>query len=116
MSTKTKRPAAAPRHPEKKYGPFHGGVGIAVWLNEVQTDSGPKFFRSIQIAPRRYRSRKTGEWEDSSSLRVTDIPSLVLGLEAAHHYCLTTPLPGQPADEEHVEEAAAHDGNGTPPF
>jgi hypothetical protein len=116
MSTKSKRQVAALRRPEKKYGPFHGGVGIAVWLNEVQTDSGPKFIRTIQIAPRRYRSKKSGDWEDSSSLRVTDIPSLVLGLAAAHQFCLTTPLPGQPAEEEHVEETVAQDGNGTPPF
>ena len=44
MATKAKRSASAPRHPEKKWGPFHGGVGVAVWLNEVQTDAGPKFF------------------------------------------------------------------------
>lgn len=47
MSTaKSKRTATTPRHPERKYGPFHGGVGVAVWLNEVQTDHGPRFFRS----------------------------------------------------------------------
>ena len=46
MATKAKRSASAPRRPEKKWGPFHGEVGIAVWLNEVQTDAGPKFFRS----------------------------------------------------------------------
>jgi hypothetical protein len=116
MSTRTKRAAAPPRRPEKKYGPFAGGCGVVVWLNEVETDAGTRWFRSVQIAPRRYRSKKTGEWEDSQSLRVTDIPSLVLGLEAAHQFCATTPLPGQPAEEEHVEEAVANDGNGTPPF
>ena len=46
MATKAKRSASAPRRPEKKWGPFHGGVGITGWLNEVQTDAGPKFFRS----------------------------------------------------------------------
>lgn len=46
MATKPKRATTAPRHPEKKWGPFHGGVGVAVWLNEVQTDAGPKFFRT----------------------------------------------------------------------
>lgn len=44
MATKAKRSATAPRHPEKKWGPFHEGVGVAVWLNEVQTDAGPRFF------------------------------------------------------------------------
>ena len=47
MATKAKRSTSVPRRPEKKWGPFHGGVGVAVWLNEVQTDAGPKFFRSI---------------------------------------------------------------------
>jgi hypothetical protein len=46
MATKTKRSATTPRYPEKKWGPFHGGVGVAVWINEVQTDTGPKFFRT----------------------------------------------------------------------
>lgn len=45
MATKPKRATTAPRHPEKKWGPFHGGVGVAAWLNEVQTGAGPKFFR-----------------------------------------------------------------------
>lgn len=46
MATKAKRTASVSRHPEKKWGPFHGGVGVAVWLNEVQTDTAPKFFRN----------------------------------------------------------------------
>ena len=45
-AAKNKRNASVPRYPEQKYGPFHGGVAVAVWLNEVQTESGPRFFRS----------------------------------------------------------------------
>ena len=60
MATKAKRSASAPRHPEKKWGPFQGGVGVAVWLNEVQTDAGPRFFRSLSLQLRRYRDKKTG--------------------------------------------------------
>jgi len=51
MATKAKRSASAPRHPEKKWGPFHGGVGVAVWLNEVQTEGAQilqKHFRPTQ--------------------------------------------------------------------
>ncbi len=40
---KAQRPA---RRPERKLGPFHNGLGIAIWLNEVQSDTGPRFFRS----------------------------------------------------------------------
>lgn len=100
MATKAKRSATVPRHPEKKWGPFHGGVGIAVWLNEVQTDAGPRFFRSISLQPRRYRDKKTGMWKDAASLRPTDIPALMLGLEAAMSFIAHTPLPGQSLDDE----------------
>ena len=51
---KGKRSAVAPpRYPEKKYGPLHGGVGLAIWLNEVETGEGTRYFRSIQ--GRRFR-------------------------------------------------------------
>jgi hypothetical protein len=83
MATKPKRATTAPRHPEKKWGPFHGGVGVAAWLNEVQTDAGPKFFRILTIQPRRYRDKKTGVWKDAKSLRPTDIPALLLATDAA---------------------------------
>lgn len=81
--SKSKRASAASRHPEVKYGPFHGGVGVAVWVNEVQTDSGPRFFRGVTIQPRRYRDKKSGEWKDSGSFRATDLPALILALEKA---------------------------------
>ncbi len=94
----TNKPAKEPRQPEKKWGPFHGGMGVAVWLNQATTDDGIKYFRSITIAPRRYKDSKTGEWKDSSSLRPADLPTLQLALQAAHDYVHTTPLPGQALD------------------
>src|SRR5450755_3389683 len=109
MGTKPKRAATAPRHPERKWGPFHGGVGVAVWLNEVQTPDGKRYYRSISIAPRRYLDDKTGKWEDASSLRTTDLPSLILALEAAHAYVSSTPLPGLPAESEEPAESNALD-------
>src|SRR6185503_8987813 len=111
MATKPKRAATAPRYPEKKWGPFHGGVGVAVWLNEVQTDAGPKFFRSISVQPRRYRDKKSGEWKDASSFRPTDLPALMLGLEAAMSFIAHTPLPGQSLDDEAAIDALT-DGEG----
>ncbi len=83
MSTKTRRTVSAPRHPERKWGPFHGGLGVAVWLNEVTTEEGKRYFRSVTIAPRRYRDPKTGQWKDASSLRPMDLPSLLLALHVA---------------------------------
>lgn len=104
MSSRTKKvPASPPRFPERKWGPFHGGVGVAVWLNEVEGEGGEvRYFRSITIAPRRYRDAKTGQWLDASSLRPVDLPSLMLALQAAHDHVLHTPLPGQPAEDHEM--------------
>ena len=111
-TTKAKRPKQAPRRPEKKYGPFAGGAGVVVWLNEVQTDGGARFFRSVQLAPRRFFHKESGEWRDAQSLRVADLPAIILALEAAHAHCQTAPLPGQAAEDEHVEAAADAPPNG----
>ena len=112
------RPTTAPpRRPEKKFGPFHGGVGLAIWLNRVEGESGPRFFRSVTLGPRRYRDTKTGEWMDAGSLRSTDLPALILALQAAHDYMTTTPLPGEPVEEEvSAAEDPTPPGGGEVPF
>ena len=46
--------------PELKIGPYPGGIGVAIWLNTVDTDHGPRKFRSITISPRRYRDSESG--------------------------------------------------------
>ena len=101
MATKTKRPALN-RKPEMKVGPFQGGIGVAVWLNDVQTDNGQRQIRSISIAPRRYLDRETGEWKDAGSYRPGDLTALILALEKAREYCLTTPLPGEKSADERM--------------
>jgi len=89
-----------PRPPELKIGPFQGGIGVAVWLNEIQTAEGPKMVRSITIAPRRYRDRETGEWKDAGSFRAGDLNALILALEKAREHCLTKRLPGGQYEDE----------------
>lgn len=112
MATKEKRPKRTElRHPEKKWGPFAGGAGVAVWLNEFQTDTGARYARSITFAPRRFRDRNTGQWRDAGSYRPVDLPALLLAIEAAHAYCLATPLPGEPAEPEEVDTLS----DGEPP-
>ena len=111
MATKEKRGKKTElRYPEKKWGPFAGGTGVAVWLNEFETENGTRFARSITFATRRFRDRKTGEWRDGA-YRPVDLPSLLLAIEAAHQYCLKTPLPGEPAEQEEVDVL----GNGEAP-
>jgi hypothetical protein len=117
-ATKSKRTTSVPRRPEIKYGPFHAGVGIAIWINEVKTENGTRFFRTLTIQGRRYLDKRTGLWLDAESFRSTDIPALILALEAAHRHMLETPLPGQPVEEEaQMEEPTAPtNGDGTVAF
>ena len=43
MATRTKRTQQTqPRRPERKFGPFTNGIGLAVWLNSVETEQGQK--------------------------------------------------------------------------
>lgn len=114
---KAKRAAPTPRRPELKFGPFHGGTAVAIWCNEVRTENGSKYFRSVTIAPRRYRDPKTGEWKNAGSFNATDLPALILALQAAHQFMSSTPLPGQQAEEEQVEVAtASENGDGSIPY
>ena len=98
-----KRAATQPRSanpPEKKIGPYPGGIGVAVWLNTIETDDGPRQIRSITISPRRYRDPETGEWRDSASFRAGDLPALIFALQKAQEFVYTSPLP----DGEHESE------------
>ena len=92
----------ATNRPEKKIGPYSAGIGVAVWLNTIDTDQGPKNVRSITISPRRYRDPESGEWKDASSFRPMDLPALIFALQKAQEYVYTTPVPGQ-EDEEKEE-------------
>src|SRR6266446_367042 len=106
MATKEKRgKKTEPRYPERKWGPFAGGAGVAVWLNEFVVDGVTKYARSITFAPRRFRDRKTDEWRDGA-YRPVDLAALLLAIQAAHDYCLSTPLPGEPAEQEEVDALA----------
>lgn len=101
-TTKTKRKNET-RYPERKWGPFAGGSGVAVWMNEFQTEQGVRYARSITLAPRRFRDAKTGEWKDALSYRPVDIPAILLALQAGLDYCRSTPLPGEAAEPEETD-------------
>lgn len=99
-----------PKGPEKKIGPFPAGIGVAIWINTIQTDDGSRKIRSITLNPRRYFDRESGEWRDSGSYHPGDIPALIFALQKAQEYVFTTPIPGEPTDEER------NPGNGQSPF
>lgn len=80
------------RPPEKSIGPFSGGLGVAVWVNTVETQRGSRQMRSITINPRRYLDEKSEQWKDAGSFRVRDIPELIFALQQAYAHCLSHPL------------------------
>lgn len=96
------RPA---RQPEKKIGPFAGGIGVAIWINTADTTDGSRIFRSITISPRRYLDRESGEWRDAGAYNPGDLPALIYALQKAQEYVFETPLPEQKATEsDHKDE------------
>ena len=98
-----------PRQPEKKIGPFAGGVGVAIWINDAQTDDGPKMFRSITINPRRYFDQESQQWKNAPSYGPTDLPALIFALQQAQAYVFQTPLPGQAVTEGEAPAPAPPD-------
>ena len=94
---------SAPR-PEMSFGPYPGGISVAVWLNEVQGDQGARKIRSVTISPRRYLDPKSNEWKDSGSYRPGDLPVLIFGLQKALEFVFTQPMPGQETSQSPEEE------------
>ncbi|MGE3807967.1 MAG: hypothetical protein AB7K24_25170 [Gemmataceae bacterium] len=110
MAKKRRNSSQPVRRPEMKVGPFHNGLGVSVWLNVAETSSGPRYFRSVTIAARRYRDPQTGEWKDAGSYRPVDIPTLILALKEAQEFLTKTPLPGQPVEGDEFEDMHLDDG------
>ena len=90
-----------PKGPETKIGPYPGGIGVAVWINEIPTDDGgSRKVRSVTISPRRYFDRKNEEWRDSSSFWAGDLPALIYALQRALDFVSITPIPGEANEPE----------------
>ena len=67
--------------PEVSFGP------VAVWRNQ-QGDG--RVLRSITIKAKQYKDAHTGEWRDSKSWNVSDLPYLSICIIEACRYCLQT--------------------------
>jgi hypothetical protein len=106
--------ASRKRQPEKKIGPFNAGIGVCVWLNTIETESGPRTVRSITINPRRYFDREANEWKDAGSYNPADLPALIFALQKAQEYSYEKPLPGQAGGE--VESTSGPTPAGEIPF
>ncbi len=104
-SQSTSSPRQTRQPPEKKIGPFAGGIGVAIWTNTVESDDGPRQYRTITIAPRRYQDKKTGEWKDAGGFAPSDLPALIFALQKAQEYVFTRSLRGHDsADISQSEE------------
>jgi len=86
----------SPRQPEKKIGPFAGGVGVAIWLNQAEGPDGTiRNFRSITVNPKRFFDRDSNQWKDAGSYAPADLPALIFCLQKAQEFVFETPLPGE---------------------
>ena len=79
--------------PEKKFKA--GAVQATVWLNKGQNKNGEEVgYRSISL-DRNYMD-KDGKWQNTSSLRVNDLPKDSIVLQKAYEYLV---LNGETEDE-----------------
>jgi len=87
-------------YPEKKIGPLPGGIQIAIWINEIDTDDGPRKVRSVTVTPRRYKDAESGEWRDAKGYNATDISALIFALTRAQEYIFDNPLEQEKKEAE----------------
>lgn len=111
MAKHTRKSARPKNQPEVKFGPYAGGVGIAIWKNRVETDEGVREYRSITVNTRRYLDKKTDEWRDSGAFRPEDLPAVMHGLSRALDFIYSHPLSQEPEDN-----GEPVDGDGEIPF
>jgi len=90
-------------YPEKKIGPLPGGIQVAIWLNEIETDDGPRKVRSVTISPRRYREAQSGEWKDAKGYNAADLSALIFALTRAQEYVFDHPLEQEKKEAEEAE-------------
>ena len=66
------------------------------------TPNGVAVTRFSVATNRRWKDQQTGEWKDAVSYRPGDVTALILALEKAREYCLTTPLAGEQSEDDRM--------------
>ncbi len=61
-----------------------GYVSASIFINEVDTEGGPKKIRNVNLQ-RRYRDTE-GEWQTSTSFGLADLPQAISVLQMAMEY------------------------------
>lgn len=75
------------KFPEKRFSA--GSVSACLWKNSV-TDKNTGLTGYYTISLQRSYKDKTGNWQNSSSLRVNDLPKAALVLSRAYEYLVLT--------------------------
>jgi hypothetical protein len=73
------------KQPEKKFSA--GAINATIWNNEGENKKGEKVnFQTIAL--QRVYQDKEGNWQNTASMRINDLPKAVLVLNKAYEYCL----------------------------
>lgn len=74
--------------PEKKFRA--GAISVSVWQNAGTSKTGePTSYRTISLQ-RGYKD-KNGEWKNTTSLRVNDLPKAALLMKKAYEHIVLSP-------------------------
>jgi hypothetical protein len=68
--------------PEKKFR--SGAIAATIWANSAVRDSKPVTYRTISLQ-RSYKD-KNDEWQNTDSMRTSDLPRAILVLQKAYEY------------------------------
>jgi hypothetical protein len=87
--------------PEKVFR--HGACLAAIYANEIVKDGTVRQIRTVSFA-KRYRDPQ-GEWQNTTSLSVNDLPTAILVLHKSYEYLTAISSPMALDDEEHTNSA-----------
>lgn len=76
-----------PNQPVKTFR--SGGISASVWRNDVVQNGQTVVNHSVTLQ-KRYRDRRTGEWRDSGTFFMSDLPRVQLVMRKAYEYLALT--------------------------
>ncbi len=93
--------------PEKKFT-TGGGISATVWQNKGVGSNGEQVsFRTVSF--RRVYKDKDGKWQNSSSLRINDLPRASLVLQRAYEYLVLKGAHDSASDSDFSREEIMED-------
>ena len=90
----------SPERPERNIK--IGAVRAAIWRRSHQKRDGTTFESRKVVLDRSYRDASSGEWKNTASLGVNDIPKAILALQKA--YACIIGLPEDSSSDKLIEE------------